>query len=695
MLSLELLVLTLTALTAPVLAHRDYNNVHARRFGLTPRDYITPETRLESYDYIIAGGGLAGLVLASKLSADGETTVLVLEAGGTGDEQRETIDRPGLTYFRSLLNTEHDYAYKTTPQDGAGGRIMNWPRGKILGGSSAVNGMYLVRPNALEVNAMHEMNADNDAKEYADAWTWDSLLEAMKQGETFTPPTQEALDVAGMRFNPDSHGSSGPLQATYSAYMVPISSAWLPTLEAAGVPISNDAYSGDNVGGFFSIMAINPSNWTRSYAKSAYIDNLPPRSNLHILTNSAVTRILFADNAQDGLQVASGVEFASDANDTPKTVLANKEVILAGGAVGSPHMLLVSGVGDRALLESLDIPVRVDLPGVGHHMQDHLAVSVAWSTEEDTQGTIFESGSEFSQSPEFLSFVNSGTSYVNGRFLFDGQEQFDAYLQGLRDTFSSADDLAPLLPGTSDEVDEGYRTIYQTLVDKVYPEAGLVEMLYSINAAGRIIVQAAIQTPLSQGRLSINSTSIFDPPVVDPKYFSHPGDIVLMRQGVKQVRRMSTLSPLRDILGDELSPGPDVQSDEDIENWIRQNANTEFHPGCTCVMLPRDKGGVIDQSLKVHGTANLRVIDGSIFPLSMSAHLMAPIYGVAEKAAELILNPPSSSGGGSGGKGGSSGGKGGSGKNDEDDDESAAAGLSSSLFITVAGSLFTALLSAF
>ncbi|KAH6881013.1 mala s 12 allergen [Coprinopsis sp. MPI-PUGE-AT-0042] len=633
------LLFALSAFTAvPALAtvERDFYDVHTHaRYALTAREYITPETRLDSYDYIIAGGGLAGLVLASKLSADGTTTVLVLEAGGTGDEQRDIIDRPGLTYWKSILGGEFDYGYATIPQSSAGERNMRWPRGKLLGGSSAVNGMYMVRPNEKEINAIHDLIVTDDNKHYADAWKWDSLLEAMKGSETFTPPIPESLDVAHMRYKAESHGTTGAVHCTFPGYMLPLSSLWLPTLEAGGVSISDDAYSGNNVGGFFTLTAENPSNWTRSYSKSAYIDPLPPRSNLHILTNSMVTRVLFADNIQEGDLSASGVEFARDASNTPKSVFANKEVILSGGAVGSPHMLLVSGVGPRDVLDSLNIPVRVDLPGVGSHVQDHLAVRVQWNTGEETQGDIFRSESDFSKSTEFLSFVNSGTAYVNGSFLFDGQESYQNFLNGLKDT-----DTTNLVP-TESTVAEGYKAIQSTLLEKIYPEVGLVELLYSLNSPSAMIIQAAIQQPLSQGRISINSTSIFDPPVLDPKYFSHPADVVILRQGLKHARRLGSLPPLADILLEETMPGPDVQSDEQIEAWIRENANTEYHPGCSCVMMPREKGGVLDASLKVHGTLNLRVIDSSVFPLSMSAHLMAPTYGLAEKAAELILNPPS------------------------------------------------------
>ena len=638
MLSLELVLLAVSAITAmPALASVEHNfyDVHThRRHTLLPREYITPETRLQSYDYIIAGGGLAGLVLANKLSADGTTTVLVLEAGGTGDEQRDIIDRPGMTYYRSILGGEFDYGYTTVPQGSAGERNMRWPRGKLLGGSSAVNGMYMVRPNSKEINAIHDLIVSNDNKHYADAWQWDSFLDAMKGSEHFTPPVQASQETANMRYNADSHGTTGALHATFPGYMVPLTSLWFPTLEAGGVTISDDAYAGNNVGGFFSLTAENPSNWTRSYSKSAYIDPLPPRPNLHILTNSMVTRVLFADNVQEGDLTASGVEFARDASDEPKTVLANKEVILSGGAVGSPHMLLVSGVGPKDVLDRLSIPVRVDLPGVGSHVQDHLAVSVQWNTAEETQGNIFNSESEFSRSPEFLSFVNSGIAYVNGSFLFEGEESYRNFLSSIKDT-----DVSSLVPAES-TVAEGYKAIQNTLLEKIYPDVGLVELLFSVNSPSAMILQAAIQQPLSQGQISINSTSIFDPPVLDPKYFSHPADITILRQGLKHARRLGSLPPLAGILGEETQPGPDVQTDEQIETWIREHANTEYHPGCSCVMLPRDKGGVLDPSLKVYGTSNLRVIDGSVFPLSMSAHLMAPIYGLAEKAADLILNPP-------------------------------------------------------
>jgi choline dehydrogenase-like flavoprotein len=551
-----------------------------------------------------------------------------------------------------------DYLYQTVPQSGAGDRVITWPRGKILGGSSAGNGMYIVRPHAKEINAMHDLIATGDNKAYADSWTWDAMFDAMKGTETLTPPLAADVANSGIRYSESSHGKAGRLQTTFS-HQIPIISRWLPTIQAAGVKVSDDAYGGDNTGGFISTLAITQSNWTRSYAKSAYIDNLPPLSNLHILVNSQVTKVTFSDKKVDGGIVATGVEFAASKGATPTAVLADKEVILAGGAVGSPHMLLVSGVGPKEVLQPLGITVNVDLPGVGEHMQDHAVVKPSFTTTEPTQGDLIKDGSDYSKTAEFNSFVNAATSYIDGKTLFETEANYKTFTDGLTSILNDDKSLAPLYSGNNSEVNAGYKAIYKSLVEKVYPEAGLLELLYSVNAPGLIMLQTAIQTPLSQGRLAINSTSIFDPPVLDPRYFRHPSDIVILRQGVKFARKIAAVAPLKDIITGETAPGPDVQTDDQIDAWIRAEAETEFHPGCTCAMLPRELGGVIDASLKVYGTANVRVIDGSVFPLSMSAHLMAPIYGLAESAAALILNPPSGSSGTktSTGKGSSSTGK--------------------------------------
>ncbi|KAJ3513800.1 hypothetical protein NLJ89_g2752 [Agrocybe chaxingu] len=220
MLSRELVVLSIVSLAGVVRAsppHERSFDPHARSYHPTfhRRDYVTPAQANAAYDYVIAGGGLAGLVLAARLSDDTSRTVLVLEAGPSGDDVAPQINTPGETYYNSLLGAEpYDWLYQSTPQANAGGRTMRQPRGKLLGGSAAINGMYMVRPSEEEVQAWHDLIAPTDASA-ASAWNWDSFFTALKDAETFSPPTSDAQNTAGMKYVTESHGSSGKLHVTY------------------------------------------------------------------------------------------------------------------------------------------------------------------------------------------------------------------------------------------------------------------------------------------------------------------------------------------------------------------------------------------------------------------------------------------------------------------------------------------------
>lgn len=620
---------------------------HSQAYPTLPsREYVNEDTRADSYDFVIAGGGLAGLSLANRLSEN--FTVLVIEAGDIGPPD---IDIPANAYYKSFMNSVYDYGFATVAQPSAGGRNIPWPRSKILGGSSATNGMYLTRPHKIDVNAWHDViSSQSDA----DQWTWDNIFVAMKNVEVFTPPTDISLRTAGMKWNTDSHGVNGLVHHTYPAYMVPVTQHWLPTLEAVGVTTNSDAYDGHTIGGFFSLSAINPSNWTRSDAKSAYIDPLPPRSNLHLLVKATVTGIVFDSDSSKGLN-ATAVEFSSGRDATKQSVGVRKEVIVSGGSVNSPQILQISGIGPSDVLTAAGVDIRLDLPGVGTHLQDHISTGVWYESKEDTQGNIYNSGSDFSKTPEFLSFVNSGVAYVNSTTLF-GTGGMTAIQKAIEEDMIAFSNT--IGTGSNEtQVLQGFRTIYSTIADKIFPsEAPLVELLYSINVPGQIAVQAAIQHAFSQGRIYINSTSAFDPPVIDPQYLTHWADVVTMREGLKLARRIANTAPLNTILGNEIQPGPKVVTDDDWDNWLRSNSGTEFHPTSSCAMLPQNQGGVVDNKMKVYGTQNVRVVDASIFPINFGAHTMEPLYGTVEKAAEIIKRDYTSvpTNGGDGTQGGSS-----------------------------------------
>ncbi|CAE6528720.1 unnamed protein product [Rhizoctonia solani] len=590
-----------------------------------------------AYDFVIAGGGLAGLVLASRLSEDSNTTVLVLEAGASGDAVKPRIDIPGNAYYSSLLNTEYDWQYTTVPQANAGNRALPWPRGKVLGGhvSTAVNGLYLVRPSAVEVDAWSQLLPGQSS---AAAWSWASLFEAMKKSENFTEPSQNIKDAGRIQYDVTSHGRSGPLHYAYPGFVVPIVGDWTATLDWIGIPPSPDANGGSGWGAFIATSSINPTNWTRSYSRSAYIDPLGPRPNLAILPNATVTKIIWAPNNDgNGKKVAQGVEFAASRDAPRRNVTARKEVILAGGAIGTPQIAMHSGIGPRAVLEGLGIPVVYELPGVGAHLQDHIATEVVFRTTAETAASIRNSGVlENGTSAPFLSFINSAIAYANITDLFgDWAPTFQEQVRA-----NMSDNVNALVPNDP-RVKAGYQAVYQATTEKILmSQAGQVELLFSLTGTSQgsdtIAIQAALQHPFSQGHLYINSTNPFDPPVIDPRYLSNPGDIWMTREGLKLARKLGQTQPLNASIVEEVSPGPSVQTDTDWDAWLKGKIQTEYHPSCTMSMLPEEQAGVVDADLRMYGTSNVRVVDSSIYPIQFAAHLMAPTYGMAEQAAFII-----------------------------------------------------------
>lgn len=584
-------------------------------------------------DYVIAGGGLAGLVLASRLTEDANKTVLVIEAGNTGYEVQNKIDVPGNAYYSSLLNTDYDWQYKTAPQANLGNRILDWPRGRVLGGSTAVNGLYLVRPSSLEVNAWAGLAGPNGT-EY---WGWDSLFAAMKKSEVFTPPADEIAKEFDIRYNTESHGTSGPVHYSYPGFLLPIVGDWTTVLENIGILGSPDPNGGQGWGAFVATSSINPTNWTRSYSRSAYIDPLPPRANLHILANTRVMKVNTEANT-DGTVKATGISYATTPNAAWSTITANKEVILSGGAVGSPHMLLLSGIGPKAQLAQFNIPSVVDLPGVGEHLQDHLASQVIYKTSGQTAAQEAVNQTLVNGSSTFLSFVNSAIAYSNITDLFG--DYAPEFKKTVSDNATWA--VETLSPTTDSTVRAGYAATYAVQAEQlILSPIGQVELLLGLTGTAQggddsVAVQAALQRSFSRGRMYLNNSSPWEYPVIDPNYLAHPADVFLLREGLKLARKIATTEPFSATLTSEVFPGTAVSTDAEWDAWLKTVVTTEYHPSGACSMLPREQGGVVGADLKVHGTTNLRVIDSSVFPIEFAAHLMSITYGLAEKGADII-----------------------------------------------------------
>ncbi|KAF9264072.1 alcohol oxidase [Marasmius fiardii PR-910] len=617
--------LSTTAL-ALVLASIQLNTCYATPRGLERR-FAVDGTVADSYDYVIVGGGQSGLALASRLTENSGVNVLVIEAGDNGDALRSRIDTPSSTYLNSITGTANDWNYMTLTSNFTNNRPFWWPRGKVLGGTSAMNAMYMVRPSQLEVDAWGQLAGDGNT------WGWNSLLAGMKKSESFSPPSDDVRNISKILFDASSHGTSGPIHTSYIPFAFQQNGQFLDAMSNIGIWNNPDAMSGKNWGAWTTGTFINPSNWTRSYSRTGYIDSLPQRANLNIITNSTVTKVLFRSDSDS---TATGVEYARGRDAARQTVRANREVILSSGAIGTPHLLLVSGVGPKDVLSAAGVKVQVDLPGVGEHLQDHITNSVAWNTTADTAGSLYKSGL---RSTEFLATVNTGVAYLNATYLFGDAATFQ---KQVADQYTGS--LSTALTSQDSTIVEGYKARYDVISQKVIPsEVGLVELLLNVMGDGSISIGVALQHPLSQGRVYINSSSIFDPPLIQPNYLAHPADVVMLREGLKVARRLGSTAPFNTTLLNETSPGLNVQSDADWDSWIAGSTWTQFHPACTSAMLSQNQGGVVDTSLKVHGTNNLRVIDGSVFPFLFATHLGAPTYGVAEIGSTLVARNSASS----------------------------------------------------
>ncbi|OQD65805.1 hypothetical protein PENPOL_c005G09814 [Penicillium polonicum] len=590
---------------------------------------LSPRTKIDdAYDFVIVGGGQAGLVLGARLSEDKNHTVLVLESGGNGDDYRKRIDTPAYSYFDSLWTTPLNWDFYTVAQPNAGDREINWPRGKVLGGSSAINGLYMTRPGKDEINAWKDMLGDMDG---ADNWSWDSFFAAMKKSETFTPPVDDVIDEAGIVWNASNHGTNGPIHTSYPDYTFPEVGDWLKSLQAMGIDISANMYGGENLGADVSTSCINPSNWTRSYSRSGYLDPLADRGNYDVLANAHVTRLVFDNSTSSGKKTAGAVEYTTDSGSTKLKVKVNKEVILAGGTIGSPAVLLYSGVGPKDVLSDAGVDLVSELPGVGQHLQDHLSATVKWSTNVDTAGSIFYNNGKDKNDPKYLTYIDDAVAYVNATAMYGSK--VDEYESKF---LASIDQYAPNTTYDNGVV-TGYKAICNTTSKIFETPTGQIELLFmNSDANGDIGITAALQHPFSHGRIYINSSNPMDFPVIDPNYLDNPADAEILLAGIKLARQLGQTSPMSKVLTNETTPGSSVQSDDDWIEWLRKSAGTEFHPSSSCAMLPEKQGGVVDANLLVYGLSNVRVADASVIPIALSTHLMSSTYGIAEQASDII-----------------------------------------------------------
>jgi choline dehydrogenase len=535
------------------------------------------------FDFVIVGAGSAGCVLAGNLSASGKHSVLLLEAGP--DRNGFWIKTP-LGYGHSLYNEAVNWMYASEPEAGLGGRTVPVPRGKIVGGSSAINAMVYMRGTQADYDEW-ERGGHPD-------WAWDKVLCSYKRIENHC--IRDAW-----------HGSGGPLQVTSRARVAhPICDAFLEAGQQLQIPRNAD-FNGECVDGLGYYHHTICSSAKRMSAARGWLEPARKRHNLRLEANAQVVRI-----EMTGHEV-SGVTYRQ--NGRLFTVKARREVVLASGAINTPQLLMVSGIGPGALLRDTGVEVRHDLPAVGQHMQDHFAYDMHFRSRVPTMNQ--QIGSWHGKLRAGLLYylfgsgpLSSGTTHAGG-FVKSAPSRGKSNLQLYFSPLTR--DLQPGAPGRMAQAD---------------PYAG-----FSIGACNT--------RPKSRGDISVCSNDVRDAPVIRFNFLDDPDDLAEMIEGARTLRALAGAPALQRIIENEYLPGPDVRSDMDLEQDIRARGYSIYHPCSSCRMGTEKSQSVVNSRLKVHDMQGLRVADASVMPFVVTGNLNGPSMMIGQRASEIILEDSS------------------------------------------------------
>lgn len=536
------------------------------------------EGKLGDFDYIIVGGGSSGATLAGRLSSNPSVKVLLLEAGPSDGSLKIKVP---LGYGSLFYDQKFNWKYETEPEAELNGRKMYWPRGKVLGGSSAINAMVYVRGH---------QNDFKDWAKVAPSWSWSNVEPLFKKIEAWKGKSSSA------------RGSSGPVGVSNVERDVhPLTNKYLEAGQELGFPLNGD-YNGSHMEGV-SVYQTTIANGLRVSSASAYISKRNSGRNLRVITNAHVTKLIF-----DGRR-AKGVCFSQGNRET--TVLTDGEVILSAGALNSPHLLYLSGLGPANELQPHGISVLQDMPHVGRHLQDHIGVDFTLAVNRPS--------------------LNQKLRPVLGKFLV-GLEYLFFKSGPLAMSLNQAGGFVKSDPSL--EIPD-LQLYFSPLSYSTAPQGKRPLMSPDPYPAVRLGFNPT--KPTSEGWISLKSSDPFESPKFVGNYLSTEEDKKVMISGMHLMRKFLKTKAMRDIVEEELSPGSDFNDDKSFMDFARSEGGTVFHQCGTCRMGKDISSSVVDESLKVHGIDGLRVADASIFPRITTGNTNAPSIMVGEKAADIIL----------------------------------------------------------
>ncbi|MBB96159.1 MAG: choline dehydrogenase [Rhodobacteraceae bacterium] len=523
------------------------------------------------FDYVIVGAGSAGCVLANRLSEDPDKRVLLLEAGG--NDRYHWVHIP-VGYLYCIGNPRTDWGYKTEPCDGLMGRSLLYPRGRLLGGCSSINGMLYLRGQSSDYDGWRQMGLTG--------WGWDDVLPYFRKSEDYYAGEDEA------------HGAGGNLRVEEQRLRWEILDDWKKAAVAAGIPETDDFNRGDNFGvGYFKVTQRNGWRWS---VATGFLKPARSRPNLTVMTKAQADRLIFEGRR------AVGVRFRRDGQ--PATVRAGAEVILASGAIGTPQILQLSGVGPGPLLQKLGIDVVHDQPGVGANLQDHLQIRCAYKVQDAlTLNTM---------AATMYGKAKIGLEYVLKRSgpMSMAPSQLGAF------AYSSPDLATP---------DLEYHVQPVTL--EAFGQAP--------HDFPAITASVCHLRPESRGHVHVTSPDPMTHPEIQPNYLSTEGDRKVADRAVRLTRKIMDQEPMAKYRPEEFKPGPQYQTEAEVVEGAGQIASTIFHPVGTARM-GTDPEAVVDAELRLNGIEGLRVVDASVMPRITSGNTNAPTIMIAEKASDMI-----------------------------------------------------------